>query len=84
MERCLYTYSELNKNCPPNESTASREHIVPYAIGGSDHFAIDYCSKKANNDFGRDIDAPSEPMTRLSHAPAASILAPHENLWTVV
>ena len=58
MERCLYTYCALNKNSPPDEHTASREHIVPYAIGGSDLLAIDYCSKKANNDFGRDIDAP--------------------------
>ena len=36
----------------------SLEHIVPYSLGGSGAFAIDYCSKKANNDFGSSIDAP--------------------------
>lgn len=61
MERCLYTYVELNENVPPNDWTASLEHIVPYALGGCDSFSIRYCSKKANNDFGRDIDAPFRP-----------------------
>lgn len=58
MERCLYTYVELNQNEPPDDRTATLEHIVPFALGGTDAFTIRYCSKKANNDFGRDIDAP--------------------------
>jgi hypothetical protein len=58
MERCLYTYVELNHNAPEDDRTASLEHIIPYALGGCDAFAITYCSKKANNDYGRDIDAP--------------------------
>lgn len=58
MEQCLYTYTELNENVPPDDRGASLEHIVPYALGGCDSFGIRYCSKKANNDFGRDIDAP--------------------------
>ncbi|NKC11718.1 MAG: hypothetical protein GKR94_05795 [Gammaproteobacteria bacterium] len=52
MSRCLYTYADLGQG----KSTV--EHIVPYALGGSDAFVIRYCSKQANNDFGRDIDAP--------------------------
>lgn len=52
MERCLYTYVDLNQNDPPDDRTATLEHIVPYAIGGSGEFLIKYCSKKANNDFG--------------------------------
>lgn len=58
MPRCLYTYAQLNSNTPPDDLSATLEHIVPYALGGSDGFSIPYCSKKANNDFGRDIDAP--------------------------
>jgi hypothetical protein len=58
VNRCLYTYVELNGDVPANDRTASFEHIVPYALGGSDAFGISYCSKRANNDFGRDIDAP--------------------------
>jgi hypothetical protein len=58
MAKCLYTYVDLNEHVPADDRTATREHIVPYALGGSDAFAIRYCSKKANNDLGRDIDAP--------------------------
>jgi hypothetical protein len=67
MERCLYTYVELNHNPQADDKTASLEHIIPYALGGCDLFSIPYCSKKANNDFGRDIDAPfiALPVTGL-------------------
>ena len=57
MTRCIYCRSDLNKNDPPDEMTQSKEHIVPYALGGSDAFATMDVSKKYNNDFGRDIDA---------------------------
>jgi hypothetical protein len=58
LEKCLYTYVKLNQNSPADDCTATLEHIVPYALGGSASFGIRYCSKKANNDYGRDIDAP--------------------------
>ena len=56
--RCLYTYAPLNTNDPPDDSSATVEHIIPYALGGSDQFSIIYCSKKANNDLGTTIDSP--------------------------
>lgn len=37
--------------------TRTREHIVPFAIGGSNAFSTFDVSKKYNNDYGRDIDA---------------------------
>lgn len=58
MVRCLYSYVQLNENDPPDDATSSLEHIVAHALGGCRDFSIPYCSKKANNDFGRDIDAP--------------------------
>ncbi|MCY4397338.1 MAG: hypothetical protein OXC10_19615 [Rhodospirillaceae bacterium] len=57
MARCIYCRSELNDNSPPDELTRSREHIVPFAIGGSNAFSTFDVSKKYNNDYGRDIDA---------------------------
>ena len=57
MSRCIYCRSDLNKNDPPDDMTQSKEHIVPYAIGGSDAFTTMDVSKRYNNDFGRDIDA---------------------------
>lgn len=58
IRKCLYTHSILNRNSPPDDNTESKEHIIPYALGGSNDFVTFDCSKKANNDFGRDIDAP--------------------------
>ena len=57
MTRCIYCRSELNDNNPQDEMTRSREHIVPFAIGGSNAFSTFDVSKQYNNDFGRDIDA---------------------------
>lgn len=57
MARCIYCRSELNNNSPQDEMTRSREHIVPFAIGGSNEFSTFDVSKKYNNDYGRDIDA---------------------------
>ncbi len=57
MEKCIYTYSPLN-NLPDDDNAATLEHIVPYALGGCREFGIEYCSKKANNTFGSDIDSP--------------------------
>lgn len=58
MRKCIYTYRPLNINVPADDNTESKEHIIPYALGGSDAFVTYDCSKKSNNDFGRDIDAP--------------------------
>ena len=36
MTRCMYVHDrELNEDRPPNDSTKSLEHIVPWALGGS-------------------------------------------------
>jgi hypothetical protein len=58
IKRCLYTYRTLNQNTPPDDNTESKEHIIPYALGGSNAFVTYDCSKIANSDFGRNIDAP--------------------------
>ena len=57
MTRCIYCRSELNRNHPPDDMTVSKEHVVPYALGGSDAFSTLDVSKKYNNQFGHDIDA---------------------------
>ena len=57
MTQCIYCRSELNDNDPQDDMTRSKEHIVPFALGGSDAFSTSDVSKKHNNDFGRDIDA---------------------------
>jgi hypothetical protein len=48
---CIYT----GENFP--ETDRSEEHIVPYAIGGSNQFTTIDVSKKANNDAGSQIDS---------------------------
>lgn len=58
MTQCIYSRVELNDVVPPNDCTKSREHIVPWSIGGSNQFSTWDVSKRSNNDFGRDIDAP--------------------------
>lgn len=58
MPRCIYCRAELNNNVPPNDMTASLEHIVSLALGGTNAFSTNDASRKYNNDLGRDIDAP--------------------------
>ncbi len=58
MARCIYSWLELNEDEPPNDATRSKEHIIPWAIGGSDGLATNDVSKKWNNDFGSKIDEP--------------------------
>jgi hypothetical protein len=59
MTHCIYVPErELNDDRPPNERTKSIEHVVPWAIGGSNGCTIDEVSTKANNDLGTEIDAP--------------------------
>jgi len=59
MAHCIYVPErELNEDSPPNERTRSVEHIVPWALGGSNGCATNDVSTKANNDLGSEIDAP--------------------------
>lgn len=58
MTRCIYCRSELNENDPSDDLTKSKEHIVPWALGGSEQFITWDASRKYNNDLGSDIDAP--------------------------
>ncbi|MFT8781514.1 HNH endonuclease [Acetobacter orientalis] len=51
MERCIYCWNILDyKN-------KSKEHIVPWAIGGSNSFVTNYCCKNCNNNLGSTVDA---------------------------
>ncbi len=57
--RCIYRTSvRLNRDKPPNDDTASVEHIVPWAVGGSNGCTTSDASKKGNNDLGSSVDAP--------------------------
>ena len=59
MTKCIYRPSvALNSDKPENDSTASLEHIIPFAIGGSNSLATMDACKKANNDLGSEVDAP--------------------------
>ena len=58
MGKCIYSWVELNQNDPPDDNSESKEHIVPWAIGGSDGLTTQDASKKWNNDFGSSIDKP--------------------------
>jgi hypothetical protein len=58
MAKCIYSWLDLNEDNPPNDATRSKEHIIPWAIGGSDGLVTDDVSKKWNNDFGSQIDKP--------------------------
>ena len=58
MPKCIYCRAELNDSVPANEMTASQEHVLPFAVGGTAAFSTRDTSKKYNNDLGRDIDAP--------------------------
>lgn len=39
-----------------DESSMTKEHVIPYALGGSDSLTIRTCARQ-NNDLGRDVDA---------------------------
>jgi hypothetical protein len=56
--KCVYRGVHLNSNRPEDSDTASVEHIIPWALGGSNSFTIADVSKRANNDLGSDVDAP--------------------------
>lgn len=57
MNRCIYCRSEINHNEPPDDMTCSKEHIVQFALGGSNSFTTMDASTKYNSDLGRDIDS---------------------------
>jgi hypothetical protein len=46
--------------------TQSKEHIIPWALGGSNEFVTWDASRKYNNDFGSDIDAPFSNLLPLA------------------
>jgi hypothetical protein len=58
MSNCIYCRAPLNNNVPPDDMTRSKEHIIQWALGGSEEVVTWDASRKYNNDFGRDIDAP--------------------------
>ena len=56
---CIYPPSvTLNRDVPPNDGSSTIEHIIPWAIGGSNSCTVDDASKEANNDLGSSVDAP--------------------------
>ena len=66
MPKCIYCRAELNDSVPANEMTASQEHVLPFAVGGTAAFSTRDTSKKYNNDLGRDIDAPFMNLPHLA------------------
>lgn len=40
-----------------DDSSMTKEHVIPYALGGPDCLIIRTCARQ-NNDLGRDVDAP--------------------------
>ncbi len=57
MTKCIYREITLNHNEPEDSDTATLEHIIPWAIGGSNGFATGDASKGANNNLGSKVDA---------------------------
>lgn len=57
MQRCIYCRSELNQNTPPDDMTCSKEHIIQYALGGSNKFTTKDASRKYNADLGTTVDS---------------------------
>ena len=57
-QRCIYRGVALNNNRIEDSDTASVEHIIPWAIGGSNSVTTSDVSKLANNDLGSKVDAP--------------------------
>jgi hypothetical protein len=57
MTQCIYRKVTLNSNKPDDDDTASAEHIIPWALGGSNGLVTPDASKAANNDLGSDVDA---------------------------
>jgi hypothetical protein len=55
--KCIYREIPLNSNVPADSNTASTEHIIPWALGGSNGLVTPDVSKEANNDLGSDVDA---------------------------
>jgi hypothetical protein len=67
-KKCIYCYNLLTGS--DESHTATLEHVVPYAVGGSDDFTTDDASKKYNNDLGSSVDAPFSnllPIAILRH-----------------
>ncbi len=70
MAKCVYRGTSLNSDVPPNDDTASVEHIIPWAIGGSNGLVTRDASRKGNNDLGSEVDAPfanTLPLAFMRH-----------------
>jgi hypothetical protein len=67
MARCIYVPErELNDDRPRNERTRSIEHVVPWALGGSNGCTTEDVSWKANSDLGTEIDAPFSNLLSIA------------------
>lgn len=58
MPKCIYREVELNTHTPTDSDTRSVEHIIPWALGGSNGLTTPDASTSANNDLGSEVDAP--------------------------
>ncbi len=50
-------YCPYCNNQHPSTTSFTKEHIVPFALGGSNEFTISMC-KSCNNTLGSQVDAP--------------------------
>lgn len=50
----------------PETTNFNTEHVIPYALGGSNQFTISTC-EVSNSTFGRDIDAPFLSSFPVAH-----------------
>lgn len=58
MSQCIYRPEVTLNNRVGDDDSASTEHIVPWAVGGSNGFTTQDASKRSNNDLGSEVDAP--------------------------
>lgn len=56
--RCIYCRSEMSTDDPCGDLVPSKEHIIPWALGGSNGCVTWDASRKQNNELGTLIDAP--------------------------
>ncbi|WP_395449394.1 hypothetical protein ACHMW7_05845 [Aminobacter sp. UC22_36] len=58
MAKCIYREVVLDSSNNPEDGDASSvEHIIPWALGGSNAFTTNDASKFANNSLGSEVDA---------------------------
>jgi len=57
MPYCIYSKNRIYNDSHDSTYKASKEHIIPRSIGGSNKFVTFDLSAKCNNDLGSSIDA---------------------------